>query len=210
MDFNTKSVSKITGVSKRRIDYWDRTNLMKPSVREATGYGSIRLYSFKDLVQIRVVKALLDKGVSLHKIRKSIWYLKKNMPDAEKPLSDLTFLTDGETIFVITRDEKKVIDVLRNGQLVFAVALGKMIEELRGEIKDLQTERMYQVKVAGRKYDVKLHPDSEDGGYWVECPEIPGCSSQGDTVEEVLEMIKDAIRGCLDVLAKRGKAARTS
>ena len=67
MNFNTRSVASITGLSSRRIDYWDRTHFIKPSVSEASGYGSVRLYSFSDLVQLKVAKALLDKGISLLK-----------------------------------------------------------------------------------------------------------------------------------------------
>ena len=81
MNFNSKSVSKITGLSTRQIDYWDRSHFIKPSVSEASGYGSTRLYAFNDLIQLKVAKTLLSKGVSLQKIRKAIIYLKKNMPE---------------------------------------------------------------------------------------------------------------------------------
>jgi predicted RNase H-like HicB family nuclease len=66
-------------------------------------------------------------------------------------------------------------------------------------------ERKYRVEVRGRKHIVALHADTEDGGYWVECPSLPGCASQGDTVEESLEMVKDAIEGHLDILEEDGK-----
>lgn len=205
MNFNTKTISKITGLSTRQIDYWDRTHFIKPSISEASGYGSVRLYSFVDLIQLKVAKTLMDKGISLQKIRKAINYLKKNMPEIEKPLSKLRFLTDGETIFVLTIDKKAMIDTLRNGQLVFSLALGEIIEELKGEVSSLQKEKRYEVIVKGKKYPVILHPDTEDGGYWIECPSLPGCASQGDTVEEALEMIKDAIKGHLEVIARRKK-----
>lgn len=209
MNFNTKAIHKITGLTVRRIDYWDRTHFIKPSVSEASGHGSVRLYSFTDLVQMRVAKTLLDEGISLQKIRKAITYLKKNMPDVKKPLSQLKFVTDGSTLFVITRDEKRIIDVLRKGQLVFSIALGNLIEELKGKVIDMEAERKYEVAVKGRKYSVVLHADTEDGGYWVECPSLPGCSSQGDTVEETLEMIRDAIEGHLEILSEDAKNVRT-
>ena len=209
MNFNTKTIHKITGLTVRRIDYWDRTHFIKPSVSEASGHGSVRLYSFTDLVQMRVAKTLLDEGISLQKIRKAITYLKKNMPDVKKPLSQLKFVTDGSTLFVITRDEKRIIDVLRKGQLVFSIALGNLIEELKGKVIDMEAERKYEVALKGRKYSVVLHADTEDGGYWVECPSLPGCSSQGDTVEEALEMIKDAIEGHLEILREDAKNVRT-
>ncbi|MEW6686326.1 MAG: MerR family transcriptional regulator [Candidatus Edwardsbacteria bacterium] len=208
MNFNTKTVSKITGLSIRQIDYWDRTHFIKPSVSEASGYGSVRLYSFNDLIQLKVAKTLMDKGISLQKIRKAINFLKKNMPEIERPLSELRFLTDGETIFVLTKDKKVIIDTLKSGQLVFSIALGAIIESLKGEIVGLQKERKYEVTVRGKKYSVILHPDTEDGGYWIECPTLPGCASQGDTVEEALEMIKDAIKGHLEVWEEERKVRK--
>jgi predicted RNase H-like HicB family nuclease len=200
MNFNTKAIEKITGLTPRQIDYWDKTHFIKPSIAEAKGYGSARLYSFTDLVQMRVAKTLIDKGITLQKIRKSITYLKKNMPDVEKPLSELKFLTDGNTLFVITGDDRQIVDTLKKGQLVFAIALGDLIEELKGKVIDIEKERRYTVTVQTHKYPVVLRADTEDGGYWVECPSLPGCASQGDTVEEALDMVKDAIEGHLEIL----------
>jgi predicted RNase H-like HicB family nuclease len=205
MSFNTKTVVKLTALTQRQIDYWDRTHFIKPSVKEASGYGTGRLFSFEDIVQLKVAKTLIDKGVSLQKIRKSITYLKKNFPDIKKPLAEMRFLTDGETIFVITKDQKAILDTLSKGQMVFALAIGEIIEQLKGEIRNISQDRKYKVAVKGKNYDVILHPDTEEGGFWVECPALPGCDSQGDTVEEALEMIKDAIKGHLEVEAERKK-----
>ena len=210
MNFNTKAISRIIGLSIRQIDYWDRTHFIKPSVNEASGYGSTRLYSFNDLVQLKVAKTLMDKGLSLQKIRKAISYLKKNMPEVEKPLSELRFLTDGETIFTITKNKEAIIDALKEGQIVFSIALGEILEELKGEVSALQKERRYEVTARDKKYSVILHPDTEDGGYWIECPSLPGRASQGDTVEEALEMIKDAIKGHLEVLEEKRKVKKAS
>lgn len=208
VNYNTRVVSKITGLSVRQIDYWDRTHFIKPSVSEASGYGSVRLYSFNDLVQLKVAKTLMDKGVNLQKIRKALNYLKKNMPEIKKPLAELIFLTDSDTIFVLTKDKKVIIDTLRSGQLVFSIALGAIVENLKGQIVDLQKEKRYQVTVSGKRYPVILHTDTEDGGFWVECPSLPGCASQGDTIEEVLEMIKDAIKGHLEIITIDRKKVR--
>lgn len=210
MAYNTASVCDLTGLTVRQADYWDRTHFIKPSIKEASGYGSARLYSFTDLVQLRVAKTLIDGGVSLQKIRKGITYLKKHFPDVEKPLAELKFLTDGETIFVVTDKKGIIFDTLSKGQMVFAIALGEIIQELRGEVEKISRDRKYKVSVKGKSYEVILHPDVEDGGYWVDCPVLPGCASQGDTVEEALEMIRDAIAGHLEVEAgtrKRKKAA---
>lgn len=205
MAFNTKTVCSITGLTNRQVDYWDRTHFIKPSIKEASGYGTARLYSFIDLVQLKVAKTLIDKGVSLQKIRKAITWLKKNFPEVEKPLAQMKFLTDGETIFILAEKDKVILDTLAKGQLVMAIAIGEIIESLKGEVKKISQEKEYKVTVMGKSYSVILHPDLEDGGFWVECPALPGCASQGDTVEEALAMIKDAIEGHVEVEADKGK-----
>ena len=205
--FNSKTVSKIIGIPTRVIDYWVRTAFIKPSISEASGYGSVRLYSFTDLIQFRVAKFLRDQGLSLQKIRKSLNFLRKHLPEVEQPLVELRFLTDGEAIFVLTNKDKEIIDTLKKGQYVLAIAIEKLINELKGRTSKMATDRTYLVNVAKRRFKVILHPDLEDGGYWVECPELPGCSSQGDSVEEGLDMIKDAIRGHLEVKEELKKEA---
>ena len=197
--FNSKTVSKILGIPIRVIDYWDRTNFIKPSINEASGYGSMRLYSFTDLIQFKVAKFLRDQGLSLQKMRKSLNYLRKHLPEIEKPLVQLRFLTDGETIFVLTNKDREIIDTLKKGQYVLAIAIGELINELKGKTSQMTVDRAYVVQVSKRGFKVILHPDFEDGGYWVECPELQGCSSQGDSVEEALDMIKDAIKGHLEI-----------
>ena len=210
MAYNTNTIIKITGLTQRQVDYWDRTHFIKPSVKEASGYGTARLYSFQDLVQLKVAKTLIDKGVTLQKTRKAITYLKKNFPDIEKPLAEMRFLTDTETIFALTDKKGVILDTLSKGQMVFAVAIGELIEELKGEVEKIGMDRRYKVSVKGKTYDVILHPDLEEGGFWVECPALPGCASQGDTVEEALMMIKDAIIGHLEVIAEKGKKRKAA
>jgi predicted RNase H-like HicB family nuclease len=205
--FNSRMVSKIIGTPIRVIDYWDRTNFIKPSVNEASGYGSMRLYSFTDLIQFKVAKFLRDQGLSLQKIRKSLNFLRKHLPEIEKPLAQLRFLTDGETIFVLTNKNREIIDTLKKGQYVLSIAIGELINELKGETSKMTMDREYMVNVLKRSFKVILHPDLEDGGYWVECPELQGCSSQGDSVEEALDMIRDAIKGHLEVQEELKKEA---
>jgi len=197
--YNSKTVSRIIGILPRVIDYWDRTNFIKPSISEASGYGSVRLYSFTDLIQFRVAKFLRDRGLSLQKLRKSLNFLRKHLPEIEKPLARLRFLTDGETIFVLTNKNSEIIDTLDNGQCVLIIAIESLVKELEGKTSQMATEKTYSVTVSKRKFNVILHPDLESGGYWVECPELSGCSSQGDSVEEALDMIKDAIQGHLEL-----------
>ena len=197
--FNSRAVSRIIGIPTRVIDYWDRTAFIKPSISEASGYGSLRLYSFTDLIQFKVAKFLRHQGLSLQKIRKSLNFLRKHLPEIEKPLTRLRFLTDGETIFLLTDKDKVIIDTLHKGQYVLTLAIEPLVKELVGKTSQMATEKSYTVTVSKRNFKVILHPDLESGGYWVECPELPGCSSQGDSVEEALDMIKDAIKGHLEV-----------
>jgi predicted RNase H-like HicB family nuclease len=203
---NAKTVCQIVGLSYRQLDYWDRTHLIKPSMQEAKGIGSARLYAFVDLVQFRVARMLRERGISLQKIRKCLTYLKKHAPEVEKPLAQRRLLTDGESIFVLTKDPKVMVDTLRGGQFVFSLALDEIVEEIRGKVAALGSGRTYKVTVGGKDYTVELQPDLEDGGYVVECPSLPGSMSQGDTVEEALSMIRDAIRGHIAVLRKEKNA----
>ncbi len=159
---------------------------------------------------MKVAKTLKDKGLSVQKIRKSINYLKKTFPETKKPLAEMRLITDGETIFVISENKGVILDTLSKGQMVMSIAIGEIIEELKGEVERISKERKYKIRVMGDSYEVILHPDLEDGGFWVECPTLPGCDSQGDTIEEALEMIKDAINGHLEVLAEMKADKRAS
>ncbi|MGA2465257.1 MAG: MerR family transcriptional regulator [Thermodesulfobacteriota bacterium] len=192
LSFNTKMTCKIVGASLRQIQHWDETRLVKPSIREAAGKGSIRLYSYTDLIQLKVVKTLRDHRISLQKIRRSLEYLQSHFPEIRRPLLELRFLTDGETIFILTADEKKILDTLKN-QFVFTLAIGELVRELRGQVMSFIQRIKEEVTVEGREYEVVLTPEIEDGGYSVVCPALRGCRSQGDTKAEALAMIKDAI-----------------
>lgn len=130
---------QVAGISYRQLDYWDRTGLLSPGVSTAHGTGSVRLYSFCDLVALRVIKRLEEGGIPLQTIRRAIRYLQENLPFLESPFTDVTLVTDGKTIFALCRDEQEIIDVLRGGQLVFTVALGDIVAELEGKVSDMAT-----------------------------------------------------------------------
>jgi predicted RNase H-like HicB family nuclease len=207
--FGSRTVASLTGLSLRQIDYWDRTHFIKPSMKSPSGKGTRRLYDFVDLVQFRVAVSLKAKGISLRKMRRCLSFLKKRGAELTRPLASLQFITDGETIFVLTTSQKIVLDTLRGGQLVFALSIGALLKELKDKIQTAEEKKVFSVQVGRRRFSVVLHTDLEDGGYWVECPELPGCLSQGDTVEETLEMIRDAIRGHLAVTEKETLRRKT-
>jgi DNA-binding transcriptional MerR regulator len=193
LSFNTKTASKIIGVSLRQLQHWDEKGLVKPSIREAAGKGTIRLYSYTDLIQLRVVKTLRDNRISLQKILRSLEYLQSHFPQMKRPLLELKFLTDGETIFVLTSDQKEILDTLKR-QFVFTLAIGEIVHKLRGEVMSFIQKIREKVTVEGKEYELILTPEIEDGGYSVVCPVLRGCRSQGDTKAEALAMIKDAIQ----------------
>ena len=193
LSFNTKTASKIIGVSLRQLQHWDEKGVIKPSIREATGKGTIRLYSYTDLIQLKLVRTLRDNRISLQKIGRSLEYLQSHFPEIKKPLLELKFLTDGETIFVLTSDQKEILDTLKK-QFVFTLAIGEIVHELRGEVMSFIQKIKDKVTVEGKDYEVILTPEIEDGGYSVVCPALKGCRSQGDTKAEASAMIKDAIQ----------------
>lgn len=132
--FRGPAVCKIAGITYRQLDYWARTGLVRPSVRDARGSGSQREYGFTDIVHLRIIKRLLEAGVSLPKIRKAVTFLQE---DLKKPLEQVTLISDGTSIYAATsRDE--VIDLLAGGQGVFGIAVGKVYEELQGSIAELK------------------------------------------------------------------------
>ncbi len=197
MMFGKKAVIAITGVSARQVEHWATTGVVRPSI-PAAGKGTRRGYSFKDLVALRVAKRLKDEGISLQKIRKALTYLRKNFPERKEPLTELRFLTDGDTIFVVDRDPQRILDTLKGGQFVFSLALGEIIEGLKGELKKLATPKEEKVMVEGRNFTVVLTPDLEDGGFTVQCREEPAAISHGETEQEALDNIIDALELCLE------------
>lgn len=131
-------VCNLVGITYRQLDYWARTGLLEPSLRQATGSGSQRLYSFTDVVQLKVIKQLLDAGMSLKKIRSAVEILREQLA-SEQPLTDVTLLSDGRTIYAATSPDQ-VMDVLRRGQGVFGIAVGPVQDEVAGAIHELFPE----------------------------------------------------------------------
>ena len=196
--FGAKVVKEITGVSRMQLQHWDRTGIVRPSIKIGAGKGSRREYSFKDLVQLKVAKKLREEGISLQKIRKALEFLGKNFPDVKAPLAELRFLTDGVDLFILTDSPEIILDALK-GQFVFSFALGEMISGLKGAIKQLAIPKEEKVFVGDRDFTAVLTPDLEEGGYTVTCKEIPAAISQGETIQEAIDKVTDAIELCLEV-----------
>jgi DNA-binding transcriptional MerR regulator len=127
---------KIVGITYRQLDYWTRTGLIQPSIQAATGSGSQRLYSFNDLLQLKVVKSLTDAGASLQKVRQAIDYVRKNLAD---DWAKVTIVADGGGVYACTSDAE-VVDLLRSGQGVLGavVAVDLVSDQLRGTLRELR------------------------------------------------------------------------
>ncbi|WP_460544442.1 MerR family transcriptional regulator [Glycomyces halotolerans] len=124
---------RVVGISYRQLDYWARTGLVEPSIRRASGSGSNRLYSFRDIIVLKVIKRLLDAGVSLQNIRKAVEALRSR---GVKDLAEITLMSDGSTVYEC-RSAGEVIDLLRGGQGVFGIAVRSTVTEVMGRLAAL-------------------------------------------------------------------------
>jgi len=124
------------GISYRQLDYWARTQLVEPSVRPATGSGSQRLYGFRDILVLKVVKRLLDTGISLQQIRSAVEFLRDQ---GSSDLSQVTLMSDGVSVYACT-SPTEVVDLLQGGQGVFGIALGRVWQEVEGSLAELPSE----------------------------------------------------------------------
>jgi DNA-binding transcriptional MerR regulator len=124
------------GITYRQLDYWARTGLVEPSVRSAAGSGSARLYGFRDILVLKIVKRLLDTGVSLQNIRSAVEHLRNR---GAQDLAGITLMSDGASIYECTSSDE-VIDLLAGGQGVFGIALGRVWAEVEGSLATLPIE----------------------------------------------------------------------
>jgi DNA-binding transcriptional MerR regulator len=134
--YRAPQVCNLVGITYRQLDYWARTGLIVPSISAAHGSGSQRRYAFGDIVQLKVVKRLLDAGMSLKKIRSAMDILREQL-QSQQPLTDVTLLSDGTTIYA-AHSPDEVVDVFQRGQGVFGIAVGPVQAELEGEIHALR------------------------------------------------------------------------
>jgi DNA-binding transcriptional MerR regulator len=125
------------GITYRQLDYWARTGLVEPSVRAARGSGSQRLYSFRDILVLKVVKRLLDTGISLQQIRAAVQHLRDRGTD---DLAQVTLMSDGVSVYECTSADE-VVDLLQGGQGVFGIALGRVWREVEGDLAVLPAVR---------------------------------------------------------------------
>jgi DNA-binding transcriptional MerR regulator len=125
------------GITYRQLDYWARTGLVEPSVRGAHGSGTQRLYSFRDILLLKVIKRLLEAGISLQQIRTAVSHLRARGTD---DLTRVTLMSDGASVYECTSNDE-VIDLLQGGQGVFGIAIGGVWREIEGSLSELPSER---------------------------------------------------------------------
>jgi DNA-binding transcriptional MerR regulator len=123
------------------LDYWARTNLVTPTVRPATGSGTARLYGFRDILELKIVKRLLDTGVSLQQIRTAVEHLRVR---GTTDLTQVTLMSDGVGVYQCTSADE-VIDLVAGGQGVFGIAIGRVWQELEGSLAQLPIESSEEI-----------------------------------------------------------------
>ncbi len=134
--FRGTIAARAAGISYRQLDYWARTGLVEPTIRGAAGSGSQRLYGFRDILVLKLVKRLLDTGISLQQIRTAVNQLR------EAGVSDLaqtTLMSDGASVYMCTSNDE-VIDLVSRGQGVFGIAVGKVLREVESSLVELDTQ----------------------------------------------------------------------
>jgi len=139
--FTALQASRFTGTTGNQLRYWDKIGLVKPNIQETGGRPGVRrLYGFRDLVALKVIKSLLDGGMSLQRVRRAYEYLRENA-GLDEELSSVKLVTDGKSIFKITRDDGEILDMLRQGQMAFFIAIDRLAVEIEGDVTEFMRDR---------------------------------------------------------------------
>jgi DNA-binding transcriptional MerR regulator len=137
--YSGTKAATIVGISYRQLDYWARTDLVRPSLSDANGSGSRRMYSYRDLLELRVIKSLLDAGIKLESVRLAFRYLREHV---DSDIAAATLVISGSDVVLCEGD--MLIDVVRRaGQGVLNVLpLGGVKDDLDAQLVALQPERV--------------------------------------------------------------------
>ena len=206
--FATEMVSELTGASLRQLDHWARTGLLTPSGRKARGKGTRRRYTFLDIIALKAVVALRERGCPLQKIRAAVRYMHKQYPDESNAgkMARTTLLTDGKKVYIVS-GQREIMEIVSR-QHVWSVALGQLFTEAQAQIKALPAKWIKSVRLSGKEYHLIIVRDADTGTYTAQCKELPGAIEQGDTVGEAAQNGKEAIRSVLAFMKKRKKRGR--
>jgi predicted RNase H-like HicB family nuclease len=209
--FNSKQARELTAATARQLNYWDRKGLVKPSLSPASGRGSRRMYSYNDLLAIQTVMRLRKEHVSLQRIAKCVRYLRRYLPDVSQPLTFCRLVSAGDMVYLVLDKNTRIDTVKQPGQLALLLDIADIDRELRSKVLSLSAKRTEEVAVGDYAYQVEIESDPDSGGYVAEVAGLPGCITQGESIDEVLDNAADAIatylQGVAD-LAKRGITLR--
>lgn len=139
--YTAAQACQLTSCTPHQLRYWDKVGLVKPSIQTTDGRpGRRRIYSFRDLVGLRVVKSLLDNGLSIQRVRRAWDYLRRT-GDMDDQLSDVKLVTDGQTIFAVAHDDAELMDALRQGQLAFFVKIDEIAQDVEEDVTKFELDR---------------------------------------------------------------------
>lgn len=128
--------ARVAGITYRQLDYWARTDFVEPSIQDANGSGSKRLYSFRDILVLKLVKRLLETGISLQQIRVAV----AQLHDAGiTDLARITLMSDGASVYLCTSNDE-VIDLVQRGQGVFGIFVGGLLQEVGDNLAEVQIQ----------------------------------------------------------------------
>ena len=163
--FTADQACRLTGCTPHQLRYWDRIRLIKPTVQETRGRPGVRrLYSFRDLVSLKVVRSLLDGGMSLQRVRKAYEYLRKKGA-LEDHLSEVRLVTDGQSIFNIAGSEGDLMDALKEGQMAFFMCIEDVAQGLQIRGADYLYDRqefISALREAESGLEPELNPNSKE------------------------------------------------
>lgn len=160
--FTAQQASRLTDCTGHQLRYWDKVSLVEPSIQSTGGRpGRRRLYSFRDLVALRVVKSLLDNGMSVQRVRRAWDYLRRTA-DMESHLAEVKLVTDGQSIFRVASDDDELLDALRQGQLAFFVAINEIARSVEDDVTRFELDRERFLELLRRVEDDVLS-EFEDG-----------------------------------------------
>ncbi|MDH3259728.1 MAG: helix-turn-helix domain-containing protein [Acidimicrobiia bacterium] len=162
--FSAQQASQLTGCTQHQLRYWDRVDLVRPSIQGTGGRPGVRrLYSFRDLVALRVVRSLLDNGMSVQRVRRAWDYLRRNA-EMDSHLSEVKLVTDGNTIFRIASGDEELLDALREGQLAFFVAIDSIARSVEEDITRFELDRDSFLEILRRVEDDVVTEAAEAAG----------------------------------------------
>lgn len=139
--YTAEQACRLSNCTHHQLRYWDRVGLVGPSIQGTGGRPGVRrLYSFRDLIALRVVRSLLDNGMSLQRVRRAWDYLRRE-GGMDGHLADVKLVTDGLTIFRVSSDDDELMDALREGQLAFFVAIDEIAREVEEDVTHFELDR---------------------------------------------------------------------